>query len=76
MKKRNTIIKGTTNNKKITAMREETARAVGDLKKCFRHIFHFWKQQYFNKSGSGIVVIMVKRKHMVPGSIPCKLFFS
>ena len=41
-------------------MREETATAVGDLKKCFSHIFHFWKQQYFNKSRSGMAVIVVK----------------
>jgi len=41
-------------------MREKTARAVGDLKKCFSHVFHFWKQQYFNKSRSGIAVIVVK----------------
>ena len=57
-------------------MREETVRAVGALKKCFSHVFHFWKQQYFNKNRSGIVVIVVNCKHMVPGLIPCKLFFS
>ena len=41
-------------------MREETARAVGDLKKCFSHVFDFLKQQYFNKSRSSITVIVVK----------------
>jgi len=41
-------------------MREETTRTVGDLKKYFSHVFHFWKQQYFNKSRSGITVIVEK----------------
>jgi len=40
-------------------MREEIVRAVGALKKCFNHVFHFWKQQYFNKNRSGIVVIVM-----------------
>jgi hypothetical protein len=51
-------------------MREVTIRAVGALKKYFSHVFHFWKQQYFNKKRNGIVAIVVKCKHMVPGSIP------
>jgi len=32
----------------------------GFKKKCFSHVFHFWKQQYFNKSRSGTAVIVVK----------------
>jgi len=55
-------------------MREETVRAVGALKMFY--VFHFWKQQYFNKNRSDIMVIVVNCKHMVLGSFPCKLFFS
>jgi len=37
-------------------MREGITRAVVALKKCFSHVYHLWKQQYFNKNVSEIVL--------------------
>jgi len=35
------------------------------LKNYFSTIYQFWKQQYFNQNGSGLVVKLVKCSHMI-----------
>jgi hypothetical protein len=47
----------------------------GFKKKCFSTVYQFWKQQYFNQKGSGLVVRLVKCSQMVHGSNPWKTFF-
>jgi len=45
------------------------------LKKYFSSVYQFWKQQYINQNGSGLVVKIVKCSQMIPDSIPTKPFF-
>jgi len=45
------------------------------LKKYFCTVYQIWKQQYFNKKGSGLVVRLVKCSQIVRGLNPWKTFF-